>query len=454
MKKGLIVVENSFLSAIVLFVLTIVYCFAPLMILADKLLNVIVIWVIACAYWCFSKDIKLFLTWNYLELFFTIWFFLCTLVNGITILDIKSGIYIFVNLVCLSMIYAYDYSSRQRQLSILSIVTVIMGVLICVSSLVLYFLAYSKVVYHKSVTGMRLVIGQNYDGRLYGVLCNANWLGFFCVIVIGMALLRMIKRENKGVFELIAVVLAYITLLLTNSRGSMIGMLVLIGGITFGYYMKKDNTTTGKLIKSLAKTLGIVILTFAISYPVKLACGEIYATVNPDGIRRGSVKEIMELMTRDQKSLTSNSHLRLTMWQAGGEIICENPVFGVGHSHVEDEVRKQINDNTFPNITSNTHNLYIQVGVTTGIIGLFLFMCVLLRIMIKMFVSIYIKKETGVNEICVFSIVIAIMFISLVENDILFSRNFMATIFWILFGYLKYSLLLSKKQVNLGGKAS
>lgn len=68
-----------------------------------------------------------------------------------------------------------------------------------------------------------------------------------------------------------------------------------------------------------------------------------------------------------------SSEQRLLYWQHGREMIKEHPVLGVGYFNFAPYYAQHFPDDLIFGFAQNPHNIFIQVGTDTGIIGLFIY---------------------------------------------------------------------------------
>lgn len=157
----------------------------------------------------------------------------------------------------------------------------------------------------------------------YGILQDPNDLGMLLIAFIPYIMNRIFYQGLTFIRKLswfIAILVIGYTVILTNSRGSMLS---LIGGLACFYIIKK-RSMTGYIIAGL---IALALLAIAPS-------------------RMG------ELGSGDHSAMG-----RVYAWILALELLAMNPIFGVGAKHFLD----------FHNLT--THNSYVLAMVENGLIG-------------------------------------------------------------------------------------
>ncbi len=173
--------------------------------------------------------------------------------------------------------------------------------------------------------------------RLGGWIMNPNELGMLASILGALSYLYFNQKKGKGkIFPFIAIIAALIILVLTSSRSSLIGFLLILGILV----LKSEN----KRLKIAMFALMGIVAPFAIS-----------AIIFKDG---GGVEEVM--------SMTG----RLPFWTALlNEGIVKEPFFGYGFMRINYTDYFQ-GLNTYPG--KMTHNTFMQVLMNLGFVGLFI----------------------------------------------------------------------------------
>ena len=90
---------------------------------------------------------------------------------------------------------------------------------------------------------------------------------------------------------------------------------------------------------------------------------------------------------------------------------------------------------------NNMHNIYAQILMSYGIIGLIPFLATIFKYLKGSLRQIlFCSRTTNKELIALVALVIALLVINLVESDIYMKKAFEGTVFWLLLGYI-YAIL-------------
>ena len=240
------------------------------------------------------------------------------------------------------------------------------------------------------------------EARLGGWIMNPNELGMLCVVIISCFIFDL-YRKHQRTWTFIKIIIVFVALVLTGSRSSMIGFLLIV----FFHIRRSDNI---KL--KLAINVGAVL-----SVPV------IIQTIF---IKQGDLEEVM--------SMTG----RLPFWQALlGEALPQSPWLGYGFMRI-------YYTETFQGIHTYaghmTHNTFIQVMMNLGFIG---FTLVLFQFIITIKSFLITKPEE--KKLMLIGILIPVVINSFTEFGIFGETNY---------GILFYQFLIFAVSVKADGRLS
>jgi O-antigen ligase len=240
------------------------------------------------------------------------------------------------------------------------------------------------------------------DGRLLDLdRLSPNYLAMFLLPILVLGVFHSVK--SKSVVNYLAVVLILVALVLTNSRGAIIGI---SGALIMGlyYFLKKTRPklATISLIAMLA---------------VFLVGG--YLVFKPDW--------------SDHARKSTSSNIRYYIWTTSLEIAKENPVLGVGLGNFQDyfgnKTKTWVNYPEFITPEALTaHNLYLHSFLVLGLFGFIGLIYFLVSSRFYLFLSFPVS-------IAIFTL----LFYGLVDTP--FFRNDLSILFWIL-------MAMSYKELN------
>jgi exopolysaccharide production protein ExoQ len=245
--------------------------------------------------------------------------------------------------------------------------------------------------------------------RLGGWIMNPNELGMLASLNGALAYVLFDKGKSKEkIFPLLSVFAALTILLMTSSRSSLIGFLLIIGILV----LKSDS----KKLKLFMLSLVAVVAPFAIN-----------VIIFKDG---GGVEEVL--------SMTG----RLPFWKALlNEGIVKEPFFGYGFMRINYTEYFQ-GLNTYP--AKMTHNTCMQVLMNLGFIGLFI---ALFQVIFT--VKNYLKNKKNQYASFFIALFIPVMINSFTEFGIFGDANY-GILFWqfliFLFVFEQRKFLTSKEK--------
>jgi O-antigen ligase len=195
------------------------------------------------------------------------------------------------------------------------------------------------------------------DGRVYGTMGNANGYGVMLSVAMVLSLITALDARNifiKVVFFGATIPIASM-MLQTGSRKAMIAGLLLGGGLICIAYLYKSGAAT---FRSFFVAMIIVSA---------LVLGGITFLVNSDHWSR--TEQAMAAADGDFGDADQSVIGRLWLAQQAIELSMKNPLLGIGL----DAFRMARSSTTGMTIGTYSHSNYLEVLVSTGIVGFFLF---------------------------------------------------------------------------------
>jgi len=175
------------------------------------------------------------------------------------------------------------------------------------------------------VTDAGIIRGVEPQVVWFGILNDPNDLGMLLVAFIPFILNRIFFQTINLIPKITWIIIAFIliyTLILTNSRGSMLGLIVGIGA----FFIIKQRSLLGVIIAVLA---ALVILAVGPSRMAEMSSGD-YSAMG-----------------------------RVEAWIESLRLFAMNPIFGIGANHFLDYHGR------------TAHNSYVLAFVETGFLGFF-----------------------------------------------------------------------------------
>lgn len=214
--------------------------------------------------------------------------------------------------------------------------------------------------------------GEMVSGRLnYGRMFDPNDLAYFAVSFLPLNFLFISKKEQlwKRLLCVLNVVVSIVMILMTGSRGGFIalGIVVLMLFIAESQIIKKS-------YKVIIAAITIVAL--------------IYGGTAIDLSRLDTITNIGE----DYNVWDETG--RFEVWKKGLDLMLSNPLTGVGVSCFSEAIGRERLGRGLQEIWQAPHNVLVQIGAETGIIGLILFVV----ISVKAFRIFGMSKSAGKSE--------------------------------------------------------
>ena len=250
-------------------------------------------------------------------------------------------------------------------------------------------------------------IGEQYNGgRLFLFGENANQTGMKTALALLLLIYGFINRDNsfkKKAFSLILTIPILYLLIESGSRGALLSLLI-------GLFIV---ILLGKM--QAIKKIGLVLL--SILFSIGLFS---FIYTNDVDFRNRIVNSI-------ERGDTSG---RTKLWEAAYRIIQDNIVFGVGNPGMMPTMR------IYSGLYQQPHNLFLELWLTSGILGLIFFMTFLIRLGKDLTVS---TRNFG------HSLYLALFIVVL--GNMVKSGGSVGLIFaWIFFGILIGSIVINKKD--------
>lgn len=291
---------------------------------------------------------------------------------------------------------------------------------------------------------------DNNLSRLVGIYPHPNTTAHYCVFGLmfgfGTILLRPTKLENYF-YTLIDLVTTVIILILTESRASMLSFAIfcLLLMIVYYTFLRKYivcNTKIIDFILSFIIAVGVLlVLVLIIFEPIRANLYEILRIPYAEGM---SFIDSLPFMLDGFISASGREVLReatLEGWK-------QNALFGTAASKIVSDFLAPIQSTILVN--NSSHNSYIQILATTGIIGLCLFLTLQISSIILLIISIMKTHDRDIKIITVFILVLSI--VSIIDNQFevyYYSNVYTAVLvnfYSITLGFQSYKLL--KEEQN------
>lgn len=430
-------VFNEYYIKVVMVVMSLLYCIPFLMEFMDSLVNVVLLYCAMYIVYDLIVHRNILKTRNIVFAVLYLLSFCATIVmQQFQMLDIKVSIYLFMQLILFMSCASYKTKEDiQNEMHQFIHIVVFVGFVFCVTSLALYLVSFCEV-FKTSVMDMELVIGKHPNSSLYGVMGNSNWYSFLLLTLIGLSLVELQTKNIHRKYYTWVMILSAISLCLTNSRGGLIGFIAFV----FLYLLYCMWSNGNRNWKKYFLVPLVAIMMFPAASVVKIASNHVSNIVTSViNIGDGHTSANVGRNLKEQEASTS---IRFTLWKTSAKVIMDNPILGVGNANVGSVMYQKTDDKVAINtkvLAANSHNIYIQIALISGLLGLALWLLYVLRNLWYVFIRLVMNQlpQDACRMIAILGcLTLAYMVINLVEADIFISRNFMSSLYWIILGYL------------------
>jgi O-antigen ligase len=316
-----------------------------------------------------------------------------------------------LSLTVMQFFLLYDYNNTAdkervyKELYDLSNVYVFMTFILSSAALAMYLLDINFL--YKGIA-----FGMTHYKALAGLQIGPNTVGLTCFFSIALSMLAKRIYGRWKYFYYLNIIIQLLVLLLSKSRGALVGLAVYVAVYFFSQLQSKR-------LRRIT-VLTVLSAVFAVSLLV----------MNPIG---------GDLLVKD-KELGFFSG-RLLLWKPAARVIENNIILGVGVNNVVEEVRK-VATAPLPGIEGGgMHNVYIQAAVANGLLATGFIVIFFIYILVKLLNACLTGELIGIDKKVIgamLALIESLYVINLVEAHLLYVANFAATIYWVYIGYGMY----------------
>lgn len=216
-----------------------------------------------------------------------------------------------------------------------------------------------------------------YNGRIVGTLGNPNFLGGYLAILLPFVLFNGRKTFKQIIIKAVIVFAILATIFFTDSRSAFlaVGLLFLIYGLRFIFRLNISKIAKGLIV-------ALVFLGF-IKFADYTIHKNIVATQVPPIKERGCpeswpIEYPLKIISDIYNSKIFNSQRealcdnRLLIEVVGLEALSKRPILGYGQENFEIAVPAGK-----MHVADNAHNIFLEIAVSSGIIGLLLYIAII-----------------------------------------------------------------------------
>ena len=377
------------------------------------------------------------------------------------------------NIVCwmviqLMVLYSSFYNlSKETVLREIKIVTNIFSVAWFFGALASFVMFLFQIGYTvNSANGQKVIPQGLFESRLFGVYADPNYAAIISVVIVIFCLFNLFLVHSKWLkaFYIVNIVLQGFYITLSGSRTAYVSIIamLLVGGVLCA---KKLFERT-KLKNILAWLLsGIIAVSSCIVAMVGIegtkkgleylppVINSVFGEQPEEGKKPGPIKPIT-LNREDVGEDKDISNNRFKIWKAGLDLFSSRPVFGTSPRNMVAYAQDKHPENYIAIRGYMLHNGYLDVLVSTGVVGTIIMLCPIMGMLILVARYFFGKKRKEYKNyrlvtICLLTllpIVVSTLFLS----DIYFTNTCGCMIFWLFCGYLLYFIFNDDPALDKG----
>lgn len=322
---------------------------------------------------------------------------------------------------------------------------IVVTMILSLISLIIFFL--NIVYWVNRVDGVLIPIGYYY-ARLWGIYVDPNQAAVIAIVSILVSIIVLISKKYKSLKLIISnIIIQYIFMILTASRGGAIGFL--FGVIVLGYLLS-DYILRNKITKCVFRSFISIFIALILSGVLLLSEAPIrkVLAIIPTSISNIKSEVNYEGMNQsidiERNDLTS-SNGRIVLWKDGLRLSKFSPIFGFGDRNIFLKAKELTPGSSLEK--QYVHNGFIHMVLSGGIVAgitmlLLLFFAIIDIVKIVFTSNIYTSKYYIYS--CIGLIVGASLITAIFLTELFYQNSFISTVFWI---YLGFMVSIDKKEL-------
>lgn len=263
----------------------------------------------------------------------------------------------------------------------------------------------------------------NDDGRIRTAAFNGDMIALPIILGICALIELYLFIKDKKIHRLFLIFLYYIAILVTQSRGPLVGSV--IGMVVFILFLNADKYKKRIWNRKLKKRIAFLICIAALLYIIVVKSNILDGT----SLEHFAIR-MQSIFIWDNSNGDHSNATRVNLWKYYFEMIKEHPVFGIGIGKTGTDL-----DVTIGSTESGLVKRFVELGFVGAFINLFFLAVLEIKIVINLIRINGRKKMTALLSFCVSIIV-------LIEGIILQIDEYytITTIYWLF-----VSLAIAKK---------
>ncbi len=380
------------------------------------------------------------------------------------------------------LLYAYDSSMStekiKKECTILGWVVVVYTFAFSALGLVCWVFNYYK---YEVVEGVATITGFIWN-RLWGLYSDPNYGAVFGIVstLISVMFFLCAKKVIIKIFLALNVVIQFFYIAFSDSRTAQIALVVT--AFWSVAIMADKAKWLAKLRPLYKRGIAVVLAAFtavlslvAVSGAVRLGNAYLSAVKNPesplfywmDEEKREDYFEDNQI-TEDEEIKNSTvgrpiedlgseggdiSNRRFAIWKSGLEIFSTSPIIGVSFRNMVPYALENLPETYIVNNNQcdfgSMHNMFVDVLVSQGAVGILLLAAFMLIVLITAFTKLFkLKGERYLFCMSLLCVIVPVFVSCFFYSEIFFINTAGSVIFWMALGYLMNMLSKPKEEVQ------
>ena len=247
------------------------------------------------------------------------------------------------------LVRTYIPSIKQEQLQVF-LATYFMVSILYFGLIILFF-------YQLGFFAEEVNINLYYSHLTYGMWGISQHPIYACMfisigVLFGLHLLYQLKKTSQKLGIIIGLILLFAMLLFLSRKGVLLA--TILASILHGLYQLKNRKQKKYILIALAIVISMILIA---------------------PVTQKRFKEVFDTKSYTKIENTNSTSIRFGIYKCAIEKIMENPIFGYGIGDVQDEL-----DNCYSKTSNmllednyNSHNQYLSIWLSCGIMGLIVF---------------------------------------------------------------------------------
>ena len=280
-------------------------------------------------------------------------------------------------------------------------------------------------------------------GRLFGVYSDPNWGSFLGVCAIIFSILPFFLRplgKFEKTFYIVNIIVQYMYIILSDSRSGLLTLSAF--AFVFSVFLLYRYVKISKHSLAWCVSIAIAVLPAVFVFMINPVMQNALMNFNrliPRPTAYESYTNLLEVSTatvgRDFTEVHDITTGRLDIWRDALSLARINPVIGITRGNIPIEAAA-INPGGFVARGIALHNAFLDLIVSSGIIGTLLMCAFFIRPIKKTVIYVFSKGHNDMVVAMLLSFTVAAVTFSMLGSGIFINLNFTTVLFWLLLGYM------------------